>query len=345
MKKLLAFLLATAMVTVVGCTSEPAPTESSTPSGETSQADSTAPAAGGDTVDADLILATGGTSGTYYPFGGAIAATMNTGTGSNITAQATGASVENVRLLQSGDADLGIVQTDILSYAIEGINNFAETGVVDNVYAVASLYPEVVHLVTTDMSINSIADLEGKAVSVGAAGSGTEINARQFLEAYGIDYEMIDERFLSFAESGTALQDGSISAAFIVAGVPNSAITELSVSKPVKLISLGDAERAAIIEKYPFYAEHTVPAGTYQGMEEDGSTLAVKAVLIARAELSEDDVYYLTKALFENLDSLGQAHAKGLEVSLEDAMQGIVPGNVHPGAAKYFTEMGIEVPQ
>lgn len=301
------------------------------------------PAADLPQVSGDFIMATGGTSGTYYAYGGMICQVLNQATGSNISANSTGASVENIRLLKAGDADLAIVQTDIQAYAIEGINAFESDGAVSNVKAIASLYPEVVQVVTTDTSLNTIEDLKGKAVSVGAAGSGTEINARQYLEAYGMTYDDIDERFLSFAESGDALQDGTIAAAFIVAGTPNSAIQQLSVAKPVKLLSVGDEQRAALIEKYPFFADHVVPADVYN-TEADATTLAIKAVLVCREEMSEDDVYALTKALFTEQPELALVHDKGKELSLENCMIGVVPGNVHAGAAKYYAEVGVTVP-
>jgi TRAP transporter TAXI family solute receptor len=341
MKRILAILLILSLsVALAACS---AGSSAAPPPSPAAPVSSEAPADGIPQVSADLIMATGGTSGTYFAFGGIICQTLNMATGANITANSTGASVENIRLVSSGDADLAIVQTDIQAYAVDGINNFADTGRVDNVKAIASLYPEVVHVVTTDQNLNTVGDLKGKAVSVGAAGSGTEINARQFLEAYGLTYDDIDERFLPFGDSATALQDGSIAAAFIVAGTPNSAIVELSVSKPVKVLSIGDDERRALIEKYPFFADHTVAKDVY-GTEEDADTLAIKAVMVVRAEMSEDDVYALTRALFEKQPDLAASHAKGAELSLDTCMIGIVPGNVHPGAAKYYAEIGLQVP-
>ncbi|WMJ83667.1 TAXI family TRAP transporter solute-binding subunit [Oscillospiraceae bacterium LTW-04] len=345
MKKYLAISMALALVLVLaacgGTSSAPASSAAPAPS-SAAPAPSEAPA--GPTIDGDFIMATGGTSGTYYAFGGVICQVINGATGSNITANSTGASVENIRLLESGDVDFGIVQTDIMAYAVGGTTLETFDGQpVNNVKAVASLYPEVVHCVTTNMDINTIADLKGKVVSMGAPGSGTRANAEQFLEAYGLTAADVQVRDLSFAESGSALQDGTIDAAFVVAGAPNSAITELSVSKPVKIVSIGDAERAAMIEKYPFYADYTVGKDVYK-TEADATTLAIKAVLICRAELSDDDVYAFTKALFENQADLASAHAKGTELSSESAMIGIVPGNVHPGAAKYYTEIGVKVP-
>ncbi|MFV0497542.1 MAG: TAXI family TRAP transporter solute-binding subunit [Candidatus Fimivivens sp.] len=341
MKKYLAISMALALVLVLAACGGTASSTESTPSSEGAASPG---ASEGTTIDGDFILATGGTSGTYYAFGGVICQVVNGATGSNITANSTGASVENIRLLESGEVDFAIVQTDIMAYAVGGDTLESFDGQpVGNVKAVASLYPEVVHCVTTNMEINTIADLKGKVVSMGAPGSGTRANAEQFLEAYGLTAEDVQVRDLSFAESGSALQDGTIDAAFVVAGAPNSAITELSVTKPVKIVGIGDAERAAMIEKYPFYADYTVGKDVYK-TEADANTLAIKAVLICRAELSDDDVYAFTKALFENQASLASAHAKGAELSSDSAMVGIVPGNVHPGAAKYYTEIGVQVP-
>ncbi len=344
MKKYLAFSMALALVLVLaacGGTSS-APASSAAPAPSSAAPSSEAPA--GPTIDGDFIMATGGTSGTYYAFGGVICQVINGATGSNITANSTGASVENIRLLESGDADFAIVQTDIMAYAVGGTTLETFNGQpVNNVKAIASLYPEVVHCVTTNMDINTVADLKGKVVSMGAPGSGTRANAEQFLEAYGLTAADVQVRDLSFAESGSALQDGTIDAAFVVAGAPNSAITELSVSKPVKIVSIGDTERAAIIQKYPYYADYTIGKDVYK-TEADATTLAIKAVLICRAELSDDDVYAFTKALFENQPELAAAHAKGAELTSDSAMIGIVPGNVHAGAAKYYTEIGVKVP-
>lgn len=293
-------------------------------------------------ISGDFIMATGGTSGTYYPLGGAMCQILKTATGANINANATGASVENVRLLERGEADLAIVQTDIMSYAVSGINNFEQE--VKGVKSIGSLYPEVVHVVVgADSGINSIEDLKGKKVSVGAAGSGTEINAQQFFEAYNMTYKDIDPRYLSFAESATAFQDGTIDAFFCVAGTPNAAIVELKVSRDIKLVSLDKEHQDALIAKYPFFAAHTVSKDVY-GMVEDGQTLAIKALLIVREDMTEQEVYLLTKGLYDNLDDLGEAHAKGKEITLEKAMEGVVPGNLHPGAAKYFQEKGIATP-
>lgn len=346
MKKYLAISMALALVLALsacgGTSSAPASSAAPAPSSAAPAPSSAAPA--GPTVKGDFIMATGGTSGTYYAFGGVICQVLNAATGSNITANSTGASVENVRLLESGDADLAIVQTDIQAYAVGGTTLDTFKGQpVTNVKAIASLYPEVVHCVTTNMGINTVADLKGKVVSMGAPGSGTRANAEQFLEAYGLTVADVQVRDLSFAESGSALQDGTIDAAFVVAGAPNSAITELSVSKPVKIVSIGDAERKAIIEKYPYYADYTVGKDVYK-TEADATTLAIKAVIICRAEMSEDDVYALTKALFEKQPELAAAHAKGAELTKESAMIGVVPGNVHPGAAKYYKEIGVAVP-
>lgn len=347
MKKYLAISMAVAMMlSLAACGgSEPAPAPASEAPAASGAPAPEAPAPAGNTVEGDFIMATGGTSGTYYGFGGVICSQLNKTTGSNITANSTGASVENVRLLASGDADFATVQTDVLAYAVKGdtFQTFKESGPIENVKAIACLYPEVVQCFTTNPDIKTVGDLRGKRVSMGAPGSGVRVNAEQFLEAYGMTAADVEVRDLSFAETATAMQDGSIDAGFVVAGVPNPAIVELSVSKPVQIISLGEAEMDKLIAKYPFYGKHTITKDVY-GSNEDGNTLAIKCVLIARSELEEDDVYNLTKALFETQPELATAHAKGKELNKEDALVGVLPGNVHPGAARYYEEIGVKVP-
>lgn len=285
------------------------------------------------------VLATGGTSGTYYPFGGAISQVINAhAENTNITATSTGASIENIRLISSGEADLAIVQNDVLDYAVNGTELFAEktTGIA----AVASLYPEIVQLVVgKDSGINSIADLKGKKVSVGDVGSGVEANAKQILELYGMTFDDIKAQHLSFKESASTFQDGQIDAFFVTAGIPNTAIVELSLTSPVKLLGFEDDKLAEIITKYPFYTVFEIPADVYK-TDAPTKTIAIKATLIVSDKLSEDVVYGMTKALFENLGELGESHAKGKEVSLEAALDGIST-TIHPGALKYFKEKGI----
>lgn len=288
----------------------------------------------------NLIMATGGTSGTYYPFGGAMAQIWNTNiTGMNVTAQATGASKENIRLVGRGEAELAIVQNDVMDYAMKGIELFNGEKV-GTFSTIATLYPEIVQIVVArDSSINSVADMRGKSVSVGDAGSGVEANAKQILEAYGLTFGDIGAKRLSFKESAAALKDKQIEAFFVTAGSPNPAIQEIATIGGVKLLSIDSATKAKLMNKYKFYTAHTIRKDTYNGMTADAETVAVKATLIVKNGLSESVVYNLTQTLFEKQSALAQAHSKGRELSLEEGVKGAsVP--FHPGAAKYFKEKG-----
>lgn len=289
----------------------------------------------------NYILATGGTSGTYYPFGGAIANIWNTKIENmNVTAQATGASAENLRLISNGDAEFATVQNDVMDYAYNGTDMF--DGVkLPNLASIGTLYPEVIQIAASKSSgIKSVNDLRGKRVSVGDAGSGVEFNAKQILEGYGITFADINKNNLSFKESAEGLQNGTLDACFITAGVPNSALQELAFTAGLVLIPVNGPESDSICAKYSFYTKTVIPGGTYKGTDTDTDALAIKATLAVSASLDEDTVYEMTKALFENLDELGAAHAKGKEVSAAAAVTGIsVP--FHPGAEKYFKEAGV----
>ena len=177
-----------------------------------------------------LNIGTGGTAGTYYPIGGAMAEILNKNIeGMNATAQSTGASVANINMLKDGSIDLAIIQNDITYYAANGTEMFKDKKV-DNLRGIAALYPETCQAVTLESSgIKTIADLKGKRVSVGAAGSGVEANARQILAAYGLTYDDIQVQYLSFGESSSALKDGNVDAAFLTAGFPTAAVQDLSL--------------------------------------------------------------------------------------------------------------------
>jgi TRAP transporter TAXI family solute receptor len=287
-----------------------------------------------------LIIATGGTGGTYYPLGGGMAEQIQKNAGITATAQATGASAENIRLLRDKKADIAFTQNDIAQYASEGSNMFQQDGKIDSFQAIGALYNETVQIVVAaDSNINSVADLKGKRVSVGAPGSGTEMNAQQILEAYGLKFDDLQLQRLSFADSAKAIQDGQLDAAFQTAGTPTAAITELAATKGVKIIPIDEDKIDAMIAKYPFYVKTTVPGNTYQTVPNDITTVSVKSMLVVRSDLSEDLVYKVTKAIFENTDKLG--HAKAKEIKLENALAGVsLP--VHPGAKKYFDEKGVK---
>ncbi len=290
----------------------------------------------------DYILATGGTGGTYYPFGGAIANIWNTKIENmNVTAQATGASAENLRLINKGEAEYAIVQNDVMDYAYNGKDLFAGEKL-SNIMTIGTLYPEVVQIaVSKDSGIKSVADFKGKRISVGDAGSGVEFNAKQIMEGYGLTFDDIKKSNLSFKESADGIQNGTLDGCFITAGVPNAALQELAFTAGLILVPVEGEAAKKICEKYGYYTQTTIPGGTYKGTDTDTPALAIKATLAVNASLDEEIVYQMTKALFENLNDLSTAHAKGKEVSAQAAVTGVsVP--FHPGAKKYYNEIGLK---
>ena len=323
MKKLLAVLLAVVMAFALSATAF---------------ADDAAPKDGGSKV----TFTTGGEAGTYYGFGSVLAQKVSEVTSTNVTAISSGGSAANIDALDIGDAQLGFSQSDVLSYAYTGERTFEELGAVDTFSVVAPLYMEQVQIVTLNPDIKSVADLKGKSVSIGAAGSGTYYNAIDILGVYDLTEDDIKPTYQSFADSAEALQDGQIDAAFIVAGAPTSAVTSLAATHAVSLVSLDDEHIDALIESSPFYAKAVIDADTY-GMAEDVSTVAVSAVVIAGNDVADVDVYNFLCGVFENLDDLAKVHDKANELSLEFASSfSGVP--YHPGAVQYFADKGIEVP-
>ena len=288
----------------------------------------------------NLVLATGGTAGTYYPFGGAMAKIWNSKIKDmNVTAQTSGASAENVRLVNKKEVELALVQSDTLDFAFNATEAFKEPLKAMN--AVAVLYPEIIQVVVGAASpIKSIADLKGKKVGVGAPGSGTEANFRQLLDAYGMKKEDVNAQFLSFSESAEAYKDKHIDAFIVTAGIPNAGIKDVATQNEIRILNIPADVAAKLTQKYPFLAAVKVPANTYKGQTAEVSTVAVNAVLICGSSLSEAMVYNLTKALFENQADLASAHAKGKELNIKTAVTGVsIP--YHPGAVKYYKEKGL----
>jgi TRAP transporter TAXI family solute receptor len=288
-------------------------------------------------------MATGGTAGTYYPLGGAMSQIINSKVKDvSVSVQSTGASVANIRMIENGEVDLALVQTDIADYAWNGTEMFKDGGKLQGFAVIASLYPELIQVVVREESgIDSIADLKGKKVSVGAPGSGTEANARQLLETYGLAYKDLGQvQYLSFAESAEAFKDRHIDAFFVTAGIPNAGIQDTATMHKIKVLFVTDEMFNKLHSKYGFYGQATIPADCYINQTELVQTVAVQAVLIARRDLDTDVVYKMTAALFDNLPELATSHAKGKEISLEGALTG-VSTPLHPGAEKYFKEKGI----
>jgi hypothetical protein len=287
-----------------------------------------------------LILATGGTAGTYYPYGGAMSKIWNSKIpGMNVTAQATGASVENVRLINKDEVELALVQSDTIDFAFKAQETFKEK--LTKMAVVATLYPELIHIVVRgDLDIKSFSGLRGKKIGVGAPGSGTEANYRQLLDVHRMSKDDVSAQYLSFAESADQFKDNRIDAFMVTGGVPTSAIMVVATQRSIKILPIEDTMLSIMTGKYPFLSAAVIPANSYKGVTTDVKTAAVNAVLIAHPKLSDDVVYNLTKALFENQAELASAHAKGKVLSLQGAVVGVsIP--FHPGAAKYYKEKGV----
>ncbi|MBO5755524.1 MAG: TAXI family TRAP transporter solute-binding subunit [Clostridia bacterium] len=289
-----------------------------------------------------MVMGTGGTAGTYYGYGGILGSQIKTSAGITVNVVSTDGSKANILGIHAGNYQLGTVQSDVMAYAWDGSRSFATEGKIDTFRVVGGLYAEAVQLVTMDPNIKSVADLAGKKVSIGAAGSGVYFNAMDVLAAAGLTEDDIIPQYQSFADSADALKDGKIDAAFIVAGPPTPAITELFTSNDAYLVPIDGAIAEKLLEDHPFYTVHSIPANTYKGQTEEVKTVTVKATLIVSASASEEDVYNLTKAIFDNIEAITAAHAKGAELSLENATDGMT-APFHAGAAKYFAEKGITV--
>lgn len=301
----------------------------------------TACAGGGGQVHR-LVMVTGGDAGTYYAFGGVIANVLTENIENvEITATTSGASAANARSLHNKEADLAILQNDVLAYAVNGTDSMAEDGAMPELRAIASLYPEAVQLVATANSgIKSVQDLKGKKVCVGDAGSGSEVNAKQVLEACGLTYDDFEVQYLSFSEASTAMQNGTVDAAFNTSAMPNAAITELANYTDIVVVPIDGASADALIAKYPFYAKTTISKDIY-GTDSDVQSVAMMAILACTAELDADVVYNLTKQLFEQNEALC-AHVRGKDVTLASALDGVTV-DFHEGALKYYKEAGVNV--
>ena len=220
-------------------------------------------AACGGSGAAKMTMGTGGTSGTYYAFGGVLGQYIKNNAGIDVTVVSTDGSKANIESIAAGDYQLGTVQSDVMAYAWSGTRSFETNGAIDSFRVVAGLYAESVQLITMDPEIKSVADLKGKAVSIGAPGSGVYFNAMDVLAAAGLTENDIQAQYQSFADSTDALKDGKIDAAFIVAGAPTAAITELCTTNNAYLVPIDGEVAEKLFAESPFYTAYTIPAGTY----------------------------------------------------------------------------------
>ena len=306
--------------------------------GCSSTGDSSTTEPGGASLDF-VTIAAGGTSGPYYQIGASMAQVFEDALGAQSTVQATGASVENITLLTSGKAELAFAMGDAPFQAVNGTGPFADREGMKDLRAVTALYNNFVQVVTTaDSGIASIADLKGKRVGVGDQNSGVELNAQMILEAHGMSYDDIDEDFLSYSEAIDQMKNGQVDAAFVTSGLPNSSVTDLSTTHDVVIVPITGEGMAKLREKYPFFNEDVIPGGTYD-QSEDVPTASIMNQLLVSPSLTDDQVYAITKALFDNIDTIHAAHNAAKNITLDTVTDGLAV-ELHPGAKRYFDEVG-----
>ena len=288
-----------------------------------------------------ITVATGPTSGIYYPIGGAFANVLSSA-GYKTSAQATGASVENINLITQDDAELAISMQDSVVQAYEGFGAFSEAK--PELRAMMRLWPNYVQLVTVKSTgIKSVEDLRGKKVGVGAPNSGVELNARMIFEAYGMTYADAKVDYLSYGEAIDQMKNGLCDAAFVTSGLPNSTVSELAFSYDMVIVPIDGAGRDNLIEKYPFFAPSTIAAGTYNNKEDVESVFVYNIMLVSNS-LSDDMVYDILDCVFENVDAIKASHNtanKNIDISF-----GVTDLKIplHDGAARWWKEHGYETP-
>ncbi len=333
MKKLFAALLALSMIfALCACGGSAAPAAAPAAPAEA------APAA----VSADLTVGTGGESGTYYLYTGMVAQVVAEKTDVKMTVVATGGSKDNLVSMDAGMYDLATVQSDVMTYAYNGTNSFAESGALPNFRVLAALYPETVQMVTTNPDIKTVEDMRGKKVCVGDVGSGTYFNTLDVLAAYDMTIDDIVPVYQSFGASTESLIDGKIDVAFTVAGAPTPSITQLAESKDIYVIPIDDAHMEKILADCPWYAKIVLPADTYKGMTGEAATITVKATLVCTADTPDDVAYTIVKTIFDKKGAITALHEKGSYLDFAFATDGIaVP--YAKGAARFFAENGVTV--
>ena len=299
-------------------------------------------AEGGNTRRRFLSIGTAGTGGLYYPIGGAFASRMTArDSGRTYTAEVTGGSVENIHRVINGEMDLGFAIGTTVFEAYNGGQDFdtAQT----SLRVVAPLYANLTHVLVRDgAGLASIADFRGRRVSVGAAGSGTEQVAQQLLEAYGLDYSSVDERFLSFTESAAALADGAIDAAILSVGYPASAVLEAATTGRVRLVPIDERHIGMLADRHAYYSQSAIPAATYPGQDEELSTVSVLNWIVAREDLEPDIVARVLDTLADDQETLRQAVEIAGQIRLTNLYAAPIP--LHDAARAWLERRAATIP-
>jgi TRAP transporter TAXI family solute receptor len=302
-------------------------------------------------------IGTAGTAGTYFSIGGIIASAISSPPGSPncqrggtcgvpgliAVAQATQGSVENVELISKNQLESALVQADVASWAYNGTGIFKTRGAIPTLRAIGALFPESVHLVVPrDSPIKTLRDLKGKRVGIGEKESGTVADVRILLDQVGLSERDIKPDYSRLADAATGIRENTLDAFFLVGGYPIPAITDLASTTPLRLVPIGDETFDKLKKRYPFFSRVDIPAGTYQGVDEDTQTAGVNALWVVSAEVPEPLVYAITKSLWGEATRhiLTVRHPMGQRIAAEHALEGLdIP--LHPGAERYYREAGL----
>lgn len=295
--------------------------------------------------EVELSFGTGGTAGTYYPLGSAIANVWSDNIdGYQVTVQPTGASVENIRLLNTGEADIVMAMNNIAEDAWYGDGSFEDDGEIKNFKAVGVVYPEIIQgVAVADSGIETIYDLEGARVAPGPVGSGTQATTPHIFGAYGLTFDDMETHFDTFGDAVDKMKDGHLDAGWNVLAAPAAAIVDLLTAREVVFLEIKGEELETLMDEFPLVAPHVIPAGTYDYRGEpydEIHTIALQAVMYVSDDLDEDLVYDLTKVMYEQNEDIAAQHARGDQILLENALNGVTT-DFHPGAIKYFEEQGL----
>ncbi|UEG61643.1 TAXI family TRAP transporter solute-binding subunit [Stutzerimonas chloritidismutans] len=287
-----------------------------------------------------INILTGGTSGVYYPIGVALSQQYNKIDGAKTSVQATKASVENLNLLQAGRGELAFSLGDSVADAWNGVEDAGFKAPLKRLRAIAGTYNNYIQIVASEESgIKTLEDLKGKRISVGAPKSGTELNARAIFKAAGLDYkDMGRVEFLPYAESVELIKNRQLDATLQSSGLGMAAIRDLASTMPVTFVEIP----AAVVEKIESdaYLPGVIPAGTYDGQDVDVPTVAITNILVSHEKVSDEVAYQMTKLMFDNLSSLGNAHSAAKDIKLENATKNL-PIPLHPGAERFYKEAGV----
>jgi len=293
-----------------------------------------------------VTMGTGGVTGVYYPTGGAISKLVNAKRKEynlRMTVESTGGSVFNVNALMNGDLEMGVVQSDLQYQAYKGLGEWAGTPQT-KLRAMFAIHPEAVTILSAaDKKINSVADLKGKVVNIGAPGTGQRVNALDLFAAAGIDEKDVTIEGIKPAEAAGMLQDGRIDAYFYTVGHPNGSIKEaVAGARKVAFVPVDAKLVAKLVAEQPYYAPADIPVAQYPGVTNtaDVPTFGVKATICTSSDVPDDVIYTVTKEVFENIEELRKLHPALAVLTRENMMQGL-SAPLHPGAIKYFKEVGL----